>query len=72
MVQEAGWAPGPVWTGAENLAPTGIRSSDNGNTVLLRKSDNWAKRYRIQEDHNINLQSLQTLTSNRILIYHFI
>ena len=22
------WAPGPVWTGAENLAPTGIRSSD--------------------------------------------
>ena len=28
IVQEAGWAPGPVWTGAENLAPTGIRSSD--------------------------------------------
>jgi len=26
MVQEAVWAPGPVWTGAENLAPTGIRS----------------------------------------------
>jgi hypothetical protein len=24
-----GWvAPGPVWTGAENLTPTGIRSSD--------------------------------------------
>jgi hypothetical protein len=23
-VQEAEWAPGPVWTGAENLAPTGI------------------------------------------------
>jgi hypothetical protein len=20
LVQEAGWAPGPVWTGAENLA----------------------------------------------------
>ena len=26
IVQEAGWAPGPVWTGAENLAPTGIPS----------------------------------------------
>ena len=26
--QEAGWAPGPVWTGAENLARTGIRSPD--------------------------------------------
>jgi hypothetical protein len=23
-----GWAPGTVWTGAENLAPTGIRSPD--------------------------------------------
>ena len=28
IVQEAGWAPGPVWKCAENLAPTGIRSLD--------------------------------------------
>jgi hypothetical protein len=28
IVQETGWAPGPVWTGAENLASTGIRSPD--------------------------------------------
>jgi len=28
IVQEVGWAPGPVWTGAENLAPTRIRSPD--------------------------------------------
>ena len=28
IVQEAGWAPGPVWTGAENLSPTVIRSPD--------------------------------------------
>jgi hypothetical protein len=28
IVQEAGWAPGPVWTCAKNLAPTGIRSPD--------------------------------------------
>ena len=28
IVQEAGRAPGLVWTGAENLAPTGIRSPD--------------------------------------------
>jgi hypothetical protein len=28
IVQEVGWAPGPVWTGAENLAPTGIGSPD--------------------------------------------
>jgi hypothetical protein len=28
IVQDAGWAPSSVWTGAENLAPTGIRSLD--------------------------------------------
>jgi hypothetical protein len=28
IVQEAGWAVGSVWTGAENLASTGIRSPD--------------------------------------------
>ena len=28
IVQEAGWAQGPVWTGEENLAPTGFRSPD--------------------------------------------
>jgi hypothetical protein len=29
IVQEAGWAPGPVWTGAENFAPTKIQSPDH-------------------------------------------
>ena len=28
VVQETVLAPGPVWTGAENLSPTGIRSQD--------------------------------------------
>jgi len=28
IVQEAGWASGPVWTRVENLASTGIRSPD--------------------------------------------
>ena len=26
IVQEAGWGPGPVWTGEENLVPNGILS----------------------------------------------
>jgi hypothetical protein len=26
IVSVAGWAPGPVWPGVKNLAPTGIRS----------------------------------------------
>jgi len=29
IAQDAGWAPGSVWTGAENLAPTGKRSPDH-------------------------------------------
>jgi hypothetical protein len=27
-LKEAEWTPGPVWTGAKNLAPTGIRFPD--------------------------------------------
>jgi len=29
IVQEVGWVSQPVWTGAEYLAPTGIRSPDH-------------------------------------------
>jgi len=29
IVQEAGWALGPVWMGAENLTPSGIQSPDH-------------------------------------------
>ena len=28
IVQEAGWTPEHFWTGAENLAPAGLRSTD--------------------------------------------
>ena len=34
-VQETGWALEPVWTGAENLAPTGIRSPDSPTVAQL-------------------------------------
>jgi hypothetical protein len=40
IVQEVEWAPGPFWTGAENLAFAGIRSPDrrvlSGSLYLLR------------------------------------
>jgi hypothetical protein len=40
ILQEAGWVPEPVWIGAENLAPTGIRSpnlpSRNNSLYRLR------------------------------------
>jgi hypothetical protein len=35
IVQEVGWAPGPVWTGAENLPPPGFIFISVGLTVSL-------------------------------------
>ena len=47
--EEAGWAPGPVWTGAENLAPTGIRSPDrparSETLYRLRQRETYTKFY---------------------------
>jgi hypothetical protein len=28
IAYEVGWDPGPVWTGAKNLPPTGVRPPD--------------------------------------------
>jgi len=49
IVQEAGWAPGPVWTGAENLAPTGILSPDR----LARSQSLYRLSYR---SHNLKVR----------------
>ena len=38
IVQEAEWAQGPVWTGAENPASTEIRSPDR-RTIANRYTD---------------------------------
>ena len=40
IVKEAGWASEPVWTGAENLAPTGMRSPNRpARSESLRYTD---------------------------------
>ena len=62
-VQEAEWAPGPVWIGAENFAPNGIRSPDHPACSLslyrLRYLAHHRKctilNYFIQSKHNINM-----------------
>jgi hypothetical protein len=41
IVQEAGWVPGPVWTGEENLASTGIGSPDRP----ARSQSQYRQRY---------------------------
>jgi len=38
LVQEVGWAPGPVWMGVEKLTPTGIRSLERPD---CNESLNW-------------------------------
>jgi hypothetical protein len=52
IVQEVGWPPGPVWTGAGNLAPTGIRSPDRP----ARSQSLYQLRYPAYDElSNINL-----------------
>ena len=48
IVQEAGWAPGPVWKGAENFASTRIRSPDRPG----RKQSLYRLRYTV---HCVNI-----------------
>jgi len=36
IIQETGWVPGLVWTGAENLAPIEIRSLDRSACSVLK------------------------------------
>ena len=49
IVQEAEWASGPVWTGAENIASAGFRSPDrparSDSLYTLRYSGPHTKTY---------------------------
>ena len=62
ILQEAGWTPGLVWTGAENLAPTGIRSPDRP----ARSQSLYRLRYpthlRIFGEEYINARSTCTIS----------
>ena len=53
-MQEAGWTPGPVWTGAENLAYTGIRSPDRpARSQSLYRLSYRGPHSRIRVSHNL-------------------
>ena len=62
IVQEAGWTPGPVWTGAENLVPTGIRSPDRP----ARSQSLYRLRY---PAHRVTIVLRKILTTQVILDY---
>ena len=53
IVEESGWASGPVWTGAENLDPTGIRSPDRP----ARRQSLYGLSYPAQNDCSCNNNS---------------
>jgi hypothetical protein len=76
IVQEAGWAQGPVWTGAENFAPTGIRSPDHP----ARSQSLYRLRYPARSFYNNNTKiSLTEIindkyiarTDNHLILPHF-
>jgi hypothetical protein len=54
IVQEAGWDPGPVWRGAENLAPTGNRSPDRPD----RSQSLYRLSYRAHSSTNVKYVNL--------------
>ena len=59
IVQEAGWAPGPVWR-AENLVPIGIWSR-TVQLVASRYTD-WATGPTIRVSYNIIHNKIETNT----------
>ena len=62
IVREAGWAPGPVWTGTENLVPTGIRYPDRPtcSESLYRLSYRGPRKVTISLVTSVCLQSVHT------------
>ena len=52
IVWGAGWVPGLVWTGAENLVPTGIRSPDRPtrSQSLYRLSYPGSRQWHVDRD----------------------
>jgi len=68
VVQESVWAPGPVWTGAENLSSTGIRSANRParSQSLYRLS--YPVHIKCKYCTQINYLVCFTLTDSRYLI----
>ena len=64
ILQEAGWTSEPVWIGAENLAPTGIRSPDIPAAASL--STDWA----IPAPYFPFLQAVKFLPDDNLLCWN--
>jgi len=60
ILQEAGWDLGPVWTGAENLAPTEFRLPD----LPARSQSLYRLRYPAQDLKESLLNTLRTVDAD--------
>jgi hypothetical protein len=56
IVQEARWAPGPVWTGAENFAPNGIFFQDSKRLFKRNRSPAYKMKYIMNTWNNSHAQ----------------
>ena len=69
IVQEAGWAPGPVWTGTENLAFTRGRTLDrpvcSESLYRLRYPGRWPAAYEVRTVHRGRLGGFKVLLKDR-------
>jgi hypothetical protein len=66
FVQEVGWAPEQVWTGAENLVPTGFRTPDRP----ARSESLYRLSYPGQHIGNLRKLKLSTLRNYHFPIVH--
>ena len=72
IVQEAGWASGPVWTGAENLAPPGIRSPDRpARSQSLYRLSYPAHKFSNKFEQNTENANIFSVTSNNAREVHY-
>ena len=68
IVQEAEWATGPAWTGAENLVATGIRSPYR----RARSQSLYRLSYRAHCRSGTDVKSIAAAVSvDSIIGYHF-
>jgi hypothetical protein len=65
ILREAGWAPGPVWTGGENVASVGIRSPESPARIELL----YTLHYPVPHIWKIYFAVLQTWRDKAGLVY---
>jgi len=69
LVEEAGWAPGPDWTCAENLAPLGF-DPRTVQPVAIRYTD-WATQPTQTTEHSLNIITFGKWTVQDICTWPF-